>query len=124
MVGIVARALHVLGKSSFMALCSMVVLITWFLGVVASQTATDTAEVRERTDVAATFSAPEPAASFFGGWESAGFSGASEFVHLGSENSPWTLPVFPPCQNLFSNKFISYNGFVGCSLPRVPKAVL
>lgn len=51
MVGIVARALHVLGKSSFMALCSMVVLITWFLGVVASQTATDTAEVRERTDV-------------------------------------------------------------------------
>lgn len=47
MVGIVARALHVLGKSSFMALCSMVVLITWFLGVVASQTATDTAEVRE-----------------------------------------------------------------------------
>lgn len=105
-----------LGKSSFMALCSMVVLITWFLGVVASQTATDTAEVRERTDVAA--------ASFFGGWESAGFSGASGFVHLGSENSPWTLPVFPPCQNLFSNKFISYNGFVGCSLPRVPKAVL
>lgn len=100
MVGIVARALHVLGKSSFMALCSMVVLITWFLGVVASQTATDTAEVRERTDVtdqataAATFSAPEPAASFFGGWESAGFSGASEFVHLGSENSPWTLQSF------------------------------
>lgn len=119
-----------LGKSSFMALCSMVVLITWFLGIVASQTTMDTAEVREQTDVtdqataAATFSVPEPAASFFGEWESAGFSGASGFVHLGSENSPWTPPVFPPCQNLFSNKFISYNGFVGCSLPRVPKAVL
>lgn len=46
-LGIVARALHVLGKSSFMVLCSMVVLITCFLGIVVSQTATDIAEVGE-----------------------------------------------------------------------------
>lgn len=65
---------------------------------------------------------PRAAASFFGGWESAGFSGASGSVHLGSENSPWTPPVSPQCQNLSNNKLISYNGFVGCSLPSSPQS--
>lgn len=61
---IVAGALHMLNKCSFMALCS--VLITSQLGVVASQPATCAADVREGTDIAeqvtasSTFSVPEP----------------------------------------------------------------
>lgn len=80
------------------------VLITSLLGIVAGQTAMCTTEVREEADAvdqvttSAAVSVPELPTSFSVARESAGFSRASGFVRLGSENSPWTHSVFLQCQ--------------------------